>query len=1391
MAVNSVKRKRSQAQALNSKKDKKAAFSKVPVESDKVETKNIEDSSDDSSSDSSDDGFEPGYDEDADQMQIETADVADEIKEQRSKLEAFDDLYRPPTAEEMMVLSETSHLYRSNLFRLQMDELLNETKIDRSSKGFKSLDMALKKIRQTLMNSNPIKSQPINAAIESLEKKAKHILGNKTSFTVPVPGVTPPSGALYSVHYEPPKEVNVIGSYALGMAARMRGGFNVDLSVQIPEAGMFQDKDHLNYRYFHKRAYYLAALQLILLESDLGNMFEITRGHLNSDYRLPILYIRPKSINNTLKGEKCPKELDFSTTGATIRILPTITTTTLPIRKLSPERNHIRYNFIESQFLKKSEEGHSSEADTIPTPKYNAALLTDCMMLTHTSYLHATAEKCPSFIDAALLIKIWWRQRGYGKYLTNDQSSKGRDSGSINGFVLTMMLAWVINGYVPNRNAPRLSTGMSAYQLFKGFLAFLSQHDFSKSPLSFHNLSNDPDAFSMESFVSNYEGVLVDPTGKLNILAGASDWELKHLRLEGRKGNDYLDDSSQDRFEAIFLQPIDTPATNSDHLIKLELLSEYSFDDVIQEPSKKSEREIINAIDCGNYGRAVLNKLVSILNTGLDKRVELIIPYCVGTASNQSNLDDNDADANSVQVLSTFMLSIFVNPEHALRLVDLGPQPDVEKEESKKHEFLWGDKSDLRRFRDGSIRLATVWGHGKNSAEQRSEIIPRMVAYLLRYHFGIQASPEILTSEEVEFADKGPGKKSPLSSDSLGTSLSSISTQINGFVASSYDPSPDFALSATDPSGLPTPDTFESAIRALNQLSQEMASLDDELPLRVLTLHSVAPGLRYASVQPPKPLPAEITDGTTSHPDDSYTEPLTVLVEFERSSKWPDNLVPMQKLKSAFLHRLGQLYTRKYTNSTFTPVSKLFGHGINSGSDIGAPGTSGNWKDFGYDEPDVFIDLYHGNSGLTFRLVLKNDSEVYFLNKKVQAYKAQDEKAKAEAVHAALTRWRRTYEWRPDHHRRIHALCQRFHPGASLSIRLFKRWLASHMLLGTKDGVPEEVAELMVASVFTDPAPYIAIPSTGYSGFVRVLERLSSWAWKEEPLVVDFAASEENQDKDDDLSSSAENSKTKRLVGMLPEARNAIQKAFSDAKAKGKVNGGWFISTEFDPSSERWGIGSPVITKRLKTLCKASLSCLNTLFETGTQAHISQMFITPLDHYDFLIRIDPSMCCRRYEQPPAWAFGIEESTNDAADKSNNERYEKFKNLLPLVRQQITSKRQNPNPFGHPGMVGFDPISLYVRDLRALYHDVALFFYDQLGGSTIGGIWIPSAKNHQVALKAHLGINTKPIADEKETKSKKSSKDPEQLPNAVHLNIDAVLNEILTLGDGLVDDIELK
>jgi U3 small nucleolar RNA-associated protein 22 len=74
---------------------------------------------------------------------------------------------------------------------------------------------------------------------------------------------------------------------------KSEGVLCVDMVVVMPTS-IFQEKDNLNYRYFYKRAYYLAYIAAEIQESVMKE-FKLRFEYLNGNILLPILIATPKS----------------------------------------------------------------------------------------------------------------------------------------------------------------------------------------------------------------------------------------------------------------------------------------------------------------------------------------------------------------------------------------------------------------------------------------------------------------------------------------------------------------------------------------------------------------------------------------------------------------------------------------------------------------------------------------------------------------------------------------------------------------------------------------------------------------------------------------------------------------------------------------------------------------------------------------------------------------------------------------------------------------------------------------------------------------------------------------------------------------------------------------
>ncbi|KAJ1657027.1 U3 snoRNP protein [Dispira simplex] len=1182
---------------------------------------------------------------------------------------------RPPTSEEVRQLNNSTDLFRTNLFELQMAELLREAQLPYAK--LEVLHTVLTQIKSTLENVKPHEEMSVAEAAKKLNQK--------TGVEVPFPPEVPPPNAKLIMKMEPPSRMNVVGSFPLKYAARTRHGYNLDMIVDMP-AQLFQKQDNINYRYFYKRAYYLATLAAQLRESPLGKVLDIRFHALRGDQRRPVLLIT--SLVSS------PSTFNFTNTGATIRILPSLPMDAIQTTRLLPSRSGVRVGFLESP-------NYILTADTsqelLPTPIYNALILEDMMFTAHLTYVHQVIQDCPGFADACILAKVWLSQRGY--------HSTHPTTRQFTSFNWAMLLAYLVQISSGPNGTRLLSKQFTPYQLFRGTLHFFGTHDFAKQPLSF--VSDLP---NLLEFQTHSEAVMVDPSGKLNLFQGLSQPELQYLQHEARQAVQWIDDPRCDHFFDLFLTLVHDEVLQFDH----------SF--VIPRANVRSKRHTVEAsIDVPCPLEFNRRQLWDIITRGLSDRARLVVverperpSWPVTGFSKKSKVADNE--------FLPLKMGLLLNSAECNRLVDRGPSPQDE-ETYKAFQALWGSKCELRRFKDTSIVGALVWDCDK--VDDRGLVVPQMVRYLLKQHFRDQT---------------------PIFDYPLGRLYRLIRPALR------------FELGNPEGSFLP-------AVKEFQELERNIRGLDD-LPMAISNIYSIAPELRYTSVDPPQPSASwNITDKLR----DNYITPMEVNVQFETSSQWPADLVAVQKLKTALYLKIAELFQAHHPQFSCQVCSESVGESqgaifVNGHLDILTP------------------------KGFAFRLRIHHDDEGQLLHQVVADSQREIPEDGQAAVHRALEKYEELFVRRPWHHGKIHTLCQTY-PSLSQTIRLTKRWLNSHWLSGQR--IPEEAVELLAAAVYLQPAPW-SVPSSGITGFHRVMDLLMRYRWHEEPLVVDIDGDMDRHVRHQVMSEFKP--LRNRTVAKLNAAHKKTQRTGSqDQFPTSGDEAVMYMATVKDTQSRWWTMQEPrkVTLLRLQTLAEATLdSARKAVVLPGSVASplVARMFTTPTDDYDFIIHIKSIVNPRSWQQrssalllpnEKAWVAQLQqEKLKITLQERGPTKYKNLQHLANKSHQSRTIFEQ---------FIGFDPIHDFVNDLQKLYRHTLLFFYDGLGGKMVGALWLPSVNTPQ-PLKASLDLNTAPIqGSPTDTNSSNSASKSHIL---VRVNQPAVLAEIERLGKDMIDHIQV-
>ncbi|KAK3588803.1 hypothetical protein CHS0354_012016 [Potamilus streckersoni] len=286
------------------------------------------------------------------------------------------------------------------------------------------------------------------------------------------------------------------------------------------------------------------------------------------------------------------------------------------------------------------------------------------------------------------------------------------------------------------------------------------------------------------------------------------------------------------------------------------------------------------------------------------------------------------------------------------------------------------------------------------------------------------------------------------------------------------------------------------------------------------------------------------------------------------------------------------------------------------------------------------------------------------------------------------------------------------------TVRLANRWVAAQML---SDFVPDIAVDLMVAHIYIAPLPF-KVPGSPLVGFQRFLTLLSTFDWSTSPLIINLNYKFTKED--------------------LTEIRSRFTKERSTLPLM-------FLSTPEDKFSSLWTKRAPTapILQRLILLASESLKVLNKQLENSDGQDFRQIFRPPLDVYNVLIHLCQKQLPRQHQ-----AVDLRKDT-----------------YIPCYQDDVES-----NKFP---ITQFDPVQIYLKELRASYDEFALFFHDTFGGNVIGVIWKPNVFVPQQFKVSHVNAH-KPQAS--------AGQEMELVSN-----IEAIVEDFRILGGGLVASIEVK
>ena len=493
---------------------------------------------------------------------------------------------------------------------------------------------------------------------------------------------------------KPPSNITVIGSFLLGTSISPA---NVDLAIEFPSE-LLEEKDQLNYRYFLKRAFFLAkaahALRDLPHLRDAEYFWMSFRGHVIK----PLLAIKPKDVDVELRIHVSIKSSEK-----------------IKLHRFGPGKNLVRKQavaeFQNSPLL--NFDFDSNQIKDSPTPIYNSLILSDMLMFDHLKLLHSECKRFVALKDAIKLGKVWLANRGYGSYAF-----------SFTGFQFSMLCAFLCK-------IGKIDHAMTEIQIFKSAMEFLVGTDFSKV-LGFNNAAKlefvpkeNIDDFSPNAYQEAFAAIMTEPIAGMNIFF---DWTREMVEFVKHDAHVALNVLSNplNHWESLFLKS-DKPLDKYDSFyiadgfdLKLDFMANFGH----------YANEYIPNV-------ARLKMVAKKIKFALGNRCKSLFPL--------SKMPAPVPLAKRLRISDQLHLSLVLDRENSHKLVELGPL--AESSDAKIFRNFWKQRSELRRFHDGSIREAVAW----DSFKSKGHLI---VLDILKYVFGehLQCEKIWAIDECLEFA---------------------------------------------------------------------------------------------------------------------------------------------------------------------------------------------------------------------------------------------------------------------------------------------------------------------------------------------------------------------------------------------------------------------------------------------------------------------------------------------------------------------------------------------------------------------------------------------------------------------------------------------------------------
>ncbi|KAH9711402.1 nucleolar protein [Citrus sinensis] len=417
-------------------------------------------------------------------------------------------------------------------------------------------------------------------------------------------------------------------------------------------------------------------------------------GLPKNEARKPVLVVYP-----AVKSVEAP--------GFFVRIIPTAASL-FNIAKLNLKRNNVRAFNQVTCVLNYPEDG-------IPraTPKYNSSILEDMFLEDNAEYVEKTISRWKELGEALILLKVWARQRS--SIYVHD---------CLNGYLISILLSYLVS-------LDKINNSMKALQILRVVLDFIATSKLWNRGLYFPpkgqiGVSKEEKLQYKEAFPV----VICDPSAQVNLAFRMTSVGFCELQDEAASTLQCMDKCGDGGFEETFLTKIDFPA-KYDYCVRLNLRGH-------------TEVHALGFCLDDECWRLYEQKVHSLLNQGLVDRAKSIRVTWRNSPS-EWNIENGLAVLDREPLLVGISVSSL---EKLFRIVDIGPNAE-KKEEALRFRKFWGEKAELRRFKDGTIAESTVW---ESEQWTRHLILKGIIEYVLLRHLSLSKENVVQIVDQLDFS---------------------------------------------------------------------------------------------------------------------------------------------------------------------------------------------------------------------------------------------------------------------------------------------------------------------------------------------------------------------------------------------------------------------------------------------------------------------------------------------------------------------------------------------------------------------------------------------------------------------------------------------------------------